>query len=259
MKNRAIILAFICGIIFTGCSTREITAKRYDVNTQNTTNATKSYNETTTDIPEKTTEQIKEKMLDVPVICQYPEFPTGCESATAVMVLRYYDADITATEFARNWLECDDDFYWSDNVLYGPDPDEVFVGTPFSKSSYGCFVQPIVNAVNDNSLECTAEKITGKSLNELCEEYINRNKPLLIWATMGMKASKNGRTWRFDDGSEFTWIAGEHCLVLVGYNEDCYFLNDPQTGETASYAKDIAEQRFAELGSQAVYINRNDH
>ena len=45
-------------------------------------------------------------------------------------------------------------------------------------------------------------------------------------------------------------------LVLVGYNDEYYFLNDPQSGSTVAYQKDVVEKRFKELGFQAVYIYR---
>ena len=175
-----------------------------------------------------TTVIVKEnkKIINVSAICQYPELPTGCESAAATMVLQYYGTNITAQEFASNWLSCSENFYKSNNELYGPDPNEVFVGNPFSENSYGCFASVIVKAVNENSTECKAQKITNKSLSQLCDEYINNNKPVLIWATMGMKESKSGKSWYLTNGERFTWTAGEHCMVLVGYSDEYYFLND---------------------------------
>lgn len=197
-----------------------------------------------------------EKMLNVPLLCQYPELPTGCEATAAAMVLQYYGINITAEDFARNWLACDANFYSINGIRYGPDPNEVFAGDPFSEYAYGCYATPIVSAVNKNSTQCKAWKITDESLETLCAKYIDEGKPLLIWATMGMKQSEQGNSWYLQNGTEFTWIAGEHCLVLVGYNEDYYFLNDPQTGGTVAYKKEIVELRFQELGSQAVYISK---
>jgi len=195
-------------------------------------------------------------IIKVPTINQYPELPTGCESVAAVMVLQYYGSDITPRYFAENWLQCDTLFYSFEGKSYGPDPHEVFAGNPFSESSYGCFAEPVVKAVNSNSQEHRAELIKGEALDDLCSEYIDKDKPLLIWATMGMKQSKKGRSWYLKDGSLFTWTAGEHCLVLVGYNEDYYFLNDPQTGSTVAYEKIIVKKRYEELGKQAVYISK---
>lgn len=207
---------------------------------------------------EKTIDQLSYQFIKVPNICQYPSLPTGCETVAATMVLQYYKSNITPEEFANNWLEYNQSF-WSDGKIdYGPDPNEVFAGNPFSESSYGCYATPIVKAINNNSKEFVAEKISAASLTELCKEYIDKNKPLLIWATMGMKQPKKGRSWILENGNTFTWIAGEHCLVLVGYNRDYYFLNDPQFGITKAYPKNIVEKRFKELGSQAVYIEKTN-
>lgn len=195
-----------------------------------------------------------EKLINVPAICQYPQLPTGCEATAATMVLQYYGEDITIEEFAASWLECSDDFYMSNDELYGPDPNESFVGSPFSLSAYGCFASTIVKAVNNNSKICKAEKITNMSVDELCGNYIDNGRPILIWATTGMKESVSGTAWYLWDDSEFVWPAGEHCLVLVGYTDNYYFLNDPQSGSTVAYQKDIVEKRFNELGNQAVCI-----
>lgn len=200
---------------------------------------------------------VAEKLIDVPNICQYPDLPTGCESVAATMVLQYYGEDISPGEFVISWLEYSENFYKADGCLYGPDPNKVFAGNPFTKNSYGCFATPIVNAINRNSRECSAQKIVNRSLEELCREYIDNDKPLLIWATMSMKESSPGKSWNLADGSVFTWTASEHCLVLVGYNDGYYFLNDPMSGSTVAYQKNIVQKRFEELGNQAIYISPN--
>lgn len=201
---------------------------------------------------------VAKKLIDVPAICQYPQLPTGCEPVAAAMVLQYYHVNITAEKFASDWLECDENFYLSGSDMYGPDPDKVFAGNPFTDRSYGCFAEAIVHAVNRNSTNCTAQTITDQSLEQLCTKYIDNDKPLLIWATMNMRESTAGDSWYFEDGTAFTWIAGEHCFVLVGYDDTYYFLNDPMSGSTVSYKKELADKRFAELGSQAVYISPNE-
>lgn len=201
---------------------------------------------------------IRKKQIDVPTLCQYPELPTGCEATAATMVLQYYGVSVSAEEFAGTWLECNSSFYSENGKEYGPDPNKVFAGDPFSLYSYGCYARPIVNAINRNSTECSAEIISGRSLERLCKDYIDHEKPLLIWATMEMKESYEGRSWYLQNGPKFTWIAGEHCLVLVGYDSNHYYLNDPMTGSTISYPKALVEKRYAELGKQAILIERID-
>lgn len=194
------------------------------------------------------------KLIVVPLLCQYPALPTGCESTAAAMVLQYYGSDMSAEDFAADWLSCSNDFYTVNGRAYGPDPDQAFAGNPFSKYAYGCFAHPIVNAINQNSTDFHAEKLEEMTLSEICETYIAKDMPVLIWATMGMKASAQGKSWYLPDGTEFTWISGEHCLVLVGYSDENYYLNDPQTGSIAAYERSLVERRFAELGGQAVLI-----
>ena len=38
-------------------------------------------------------------LLDVPHISQLPDYPNGCEAVSAVMLLRYYDFEITKKRF----------------------------------------------------------------------------------------------------------------------------------------------------------------
>ena len=204
--------------------------------------------------PEPAAAAPEEKHLSVPLLCQYPELPTGCESTAAAMVLQYYGDTVTPTTFAADWLPRSEAFYTKNGVQHGPDPARFFAGDPFSAYAYGCFAPVIVTAVQEHSTRCTAFAVTGHTLAQLCREYLDRDKPLLIWATMGMQPKKQGNRWQLPDGSSFTWPAGEHCLVLVGYTADSYCFNDPQTGAVVRYAKALCETRFTELGQQAVCI-----
>ncbi len=195
------------------------------------------------------------KKISVPYISQNPELPTGCEATSAAMVLQYYGENINHTTLAKNWISKSSDFYWKDGKKYGPDPNEIFVGDPFTKYSYGCFAPVIANAVNNNSELCFAEVLKEKSLSYLCKKYIDNGKPLLIWATIGMVATQDGDTWYIENGEKYVWSANEHCLVLIDYDDDCYYFNDPLKGEKMAYSKALVEQRYNEQGSQAVYID----
>lgn len=72
-----------------------------------------------------------------------------------------------------------------------------------------------------------------------------------------MKPPKEGNRWTLEDGTQFQWLAGEHCLVLVGADEDYYYFNDPDYGdEVIGYEKELVQQRYDELGRQAIVISR---
>lgn len=66
--------------------------------------------------------------------------------------------------------------------------------------------------------------------------------------------SAEGGVWQTPDGP-FEWVANEHCLVLVGTDSNHYFFNDPSTGRRVKWEKDLVEERYAELGMQAVVVS----
>lgn len=195
-------------------------------------------------------------LLDVRAIPQYPTYPTGCESVTAVMALQYAGISITVDDFIDKHLVCDNyNFYWMDGVLHGPDPYSVFVGDPRSEYSYGCMAPVIENALRS----CVGNKkeiinTTGRSLSDLCATYIDQGIPVILWATMEMLPVQEGTQWHLPNGKLFTWPSGEHCLLLIGYNDTAYFFNDPMHGKTVVYDKTIVEQRYRSLNKQSIVI-----
>ncbi len=269
-RTKAVVAALLAGLLCAGCA--DITAED-DVSTESAavseSSAEAVFEEVSLPVFEtesssapaeesKREEKDQRVIIQVPELCQFPNLPTGCEATAAAMLLNYMGEAVTPETFAAEWLACDKDFYTYGNKQYGPDPNKVFAGDPFTQYAYGCYAGPIADAVNGNSTLCAAEVIRGQPLQSLLENYIDKGVPLLIWATMGMKESTVGKSWYFKDGTPFTWIGGEHCLVLVGYDEEYYYLNDPQSGSTVGYKRHIVEKRYEELGMQAVrFYKRN--
>lgn len=71
----------------------------------------------------------QEVQLEVPYLSQEDILPTGCEAVSAAMVLQYWEVDVTPEEVA-SMLPCAP-LYQLGGQLYGPNPDEFFVGSPF--------------------------------------------------------------------------------------------------------------------------------
>lgn len=191
----------------------------------------------------------------VPLIAQRPNFPTGCESASAVMAMQFAGASITMDAFVDEYLEKSSQFYYQDNVKYGPDPNKVFLGSPRSDSAYGCFAPVIRDAINryyGNTAHVT--DATGSSLEELCSRYIDQGIPVLTWVSIRMIAPYYSDSWVLPDGSTFQWPANEHCAVLVGYDNEKYYFNDPWTGAVGGYSRALSESRYAFMGKQALVV-----
>ena len=183
-------------------------------------------------------------------------FPTGCESASATMLLRFWGVDITIAEFVDNYLDRGDINYYSSGT-YAPHPADKFVGDPRSQYSYGCYAPVIVRAIN----KClpTSKRVineTGTSLPQLCKTYIDEGMQVMIWATIGMTPVQKGGSYIVETtGKVFEWPAGEHCLLLVGYDSQNYYLLDPYKNRgLVSFPRKTVEARYAELGCQAVGI-----
>ncbi len=191
----------------------------------------------------------------VPIMHQFPDYPTGCESLSAVMALQHAGISVSVDEFIDRHLPMSSRFYWEDGKNYGPSPYEHFIGSPRSTDSYGCMAPVIEKALTS----CLGNKqrvknVGGYSLSELCEQYVSRDIPVLVWVTIKMIEIQPTNSWYLSDGTRFTWPGNEHCMVLVGYDKNNYYFNDPYVGATVSYKRARAETRYAQMGKQALVI-----
>lgn len=195
--------------------------------------------------------------LDVPFLSQLPDFPTGCESVSAVMALQYLGVDITPGEFVDRFLPLGDAPHPdADGVLVGCDPAEAFPGDPRSQSGWGCFAPVILSALEQAAEgRFEAKDLTGDSLETLCTQYLAAGSPVLVWVTIGMAPASEGDTWLLEgSGEPFTWTEPLHCAVLVGWDDACYYLNDPLAEKASAYSKEAVEAAYQAMGSQAIAL-----
>lgn len=195
--------------------------------------------------------------INVPFLSQ-EEFPSGCELVSTTMLMRFYGIEIQPEDLINGgWI--DYQLLDSDQAgdLFGGDPNKIFIGDPLTKDGYGCYSRTIYNALERyfKGKFYDAAYLTGFSLSDLCLMYIDSGEPVLIWATIGMEPTdkKTPITWTISDtGEKFTWLRNEHCLLLVGYDEEYYYFNDPLVGQAVPYERKVTEQRYEEFGRQAV-------
>ena len=200
----------------------------------------------------------KKKIIQVPYIDQSVKYPTGCESVSTVMLLQYLGYDISVDEFIAEYLEMKD-FEEREGQLFGADPNLYFCGSPYDKDSFGCYAPVICKAlekaIGDKYL---INNETGVSIEELVRRYIDQDMPVIFWACINMREPIVGPEWKlFDSGETFTWISNEHCMLLVGYDEDGYYFNDPHENRgLIRYEKELVENRHAAQYSMAVGVQR---
>ena len=191
----------------------------------------------------------KHKIIQVDFFSQIPDYPTGCESVTAAMALHHAGINISVNNFINHYL---------DMQPYPFDPFETFGGDPRSSSGWGCYA-PVIKKALDKALEFLpyyAVKHDGVTLEKLCSDYIDKDIPVILWATMGMRAART-ISWSYN-GKRIEWVQPEHCLLLVGYDEKHYIFNDPQKSSSLTYyTKESVETAYKAQFSQAVVILEN--
>lgn len=196
--------------------------------------------------------------IDAPYIDQSIKYPTGCESVTCAMLLQYLGYDISADEFIENYL-AKRSFEERDGVLYGPDPKKYFCGSPYDEASFGCYAPVICRALK-KALGGGYEVIdeTGTDMETLLRNYIDRGMPVVFWACIDMREPVTGPKWRlFETGETFTWISNEHCMLLVGYDEEGYYFNDPYDNHgVIRYDKQLTLDRHRAQYEMAVGVKK---
>ena len=192
--------------------------------------------------------------IEVPYIDQSVKYPTGCESVSAVMLLSFLGYQITVDEFIADCLECRE-MELKDGVLYGPDPNECFCGSPYDEDSFGIYAKglqkALIRAAGDR-YEFPDE--TGTPVQELLTKYIDRDMPVVFWACINMREEIPGPEWKlWDIGETFCWTSNEHCMLLVGYDDEKYYFNDPYDNNgVIGYPRDVVEKRHAAQHSMAL-------
>ncbi|OOB77914.1 MAG: hypothetical protein ATN34_00490 [Epulopiscium sp. Nele67-Bin002] len=196
-------------------------------------------------------------MIDgVNIIGQYPELPTGCEATALTMLLQYYGVDITKEEVATDMPKASIPYY-SNNVRYGEHPNNAFIGDPFSTQGYGVYSPVIIDMINEY-LPNSAINLGGETF-ELILQSIDSGEPVMIWATINMVAAANGPIWETPNDGTYQWIYHEHALIVVGYDDNYIYVNDPYTGALETYWRQTVINRWESLGKQAVGIKLNDN
>lgn len=193
---------------------------------------------------------------NVPFISQLVKYPTGCESVSTTMALNYLGCPITPEEVMDNLLpKGPEPTKGEDGVYYGPDPWKVFPGSPYSDDGWGCFA-PVVSGMIAKLDGYKATEYYGLTIDELCQRFIDNDQPVVFWATINMATPRKALTWQTDEGRTIQWINPMHCLLLIGYDENGYYFNDPTAGERAYFPKEQVKICYEAQGKQAVVIER---
>ena len=251
-----LVFALVYSGFFTGTKPQKANTEIYEKIPENATPVHKVIDDNL-DNYEEPVDSPATKLLDVPYINQTSKYPTGCESVSAVMALKFAGYDITPEDFIDNYLPQSPTPYLDDSgKLFGYNPYKVFIGSPYSSDGWGCYY-PVIGRCLSRIIDKDRHRIvriSNATMNNLTS-YIDRDIPVIIWATQGMSKPERSQSWMLADGNKkFTWVSPNHCLLLVGYDDTGYYFNDPLSHKNCRYPAEIVQKRYNSMGRQALVI-----
>ncbi|WP_318765045.1 Ig-like domain-containing protein [Lactiplantibacillus carotarum] len=157
------------------------------------------------------------KKLNVPLIAQRPELPTGCEITAVTMMLQYKGCRVTKLSLANEMPR-------SNN------PNKGFVGNPYASSGWTIYPPALMKLVRKHAHSAT--NLTGVSLNTL-KKQIDRKHPVTLWV-----AGVHGFT--------------THALTMTGYSPTRIYYNDPWTHQKTSMSNASFKAAWRKDGYRAL-------
>ncbi|MET3698169.1 uncharacterized protein YvpB [Bacillus oleivorans] len=194
----------------------------------------------------------KEMMVDVPLIKQNPELKFGCEVTSTAMLLQYAGVPVNKMELYKQVKKDPDPLVERNgNIISWGNPADGFVGDMTGKKKgYAVFDQPIEDLVNQY-LDGKAINFTNQPFSSLLT-HVGKGFPIVIWTTGDYKLPNRWESWEHQ-GKTIKTPLDLHVVVLVGYDQEYVYLNDPLSGvKQAKVDKEQFIQSWDALEKRAV-------
>ncbi|OPH47704.1 hypothetical protein BC351_10990 [Paenibacillus ferrarius] len=194
----------------------------------------------------------KSAMIDAPVFAQLPELPAGCEITSLTMLLNYVGIAKNKMELAAEMPKDETPAVLNTDgsIASWGNPNTGFVGdVTRKKRGFGIYhagLFPLLKNYIPQAID-----ITGESF-EMYEQQIARDIPVIVWTTIDFNIPYKWVTWDTPLGPLKTTYA-EHAVLLVGYDENNVYLNDPISGKKqVQVNKDQFIDSWTAMGKQGL-------
>jgi uncharacterized protein YvpB len=211
-------------------------------------------NANTIDETSQTSAPVKEYLIDVPAMSQYPEYFNGCEITSLAMLTNYLKLPFDRQELIKILASDETPLQNAQDgsIEVWGDPDVGFVGDITGKEmGYGVYHKPISDLLayisNGNAVD-----LTGNDFSEI-ERQITLDHPVIIWTTSNFAPVDDWVEWKTLDGDTIHATFDEHAVLLVGFDEEYVYVNNPINGKKAEKtAKQPFIESWMQLDKQAV-------
>lgn len=191
-------------------------------------------------------------LLEAPVIRQFPELPSGCEVVSLTMLLQYSGINKGKMELATEMKRDPTPMTQRPDgtIVHWGNPNTGFVGDITGKSRafgiyHGALLDLLVRYIP------AGEDLTGKPFERL-ERQISGDVPVVVWTTIDFEEPEEWVVWDTPIGPLQTTFM-EHAVLLVGYDADSVYVNDPRTGKSkVKIEKTQFVKSWEAMGRQAI-------
>lgn len=195
-------------------------------------------------------------LLKAPAIHQHPELPAGCEITSLAMMLGHAGFTKTKLELYEEMPKDPTPIQWDNNgnIKYWGNPNAGYVGdaTPRAKG-FAIFHEglfPLLKSYIPSAIDLTRQSF------DKYEEQLAKGIPVLVWTTIDFKVPQKWVVWDSPLGQVKTTFK-EHAVLLVGYDEEYVYVNDPATGQEArQLKKNEFIATWVALGKQGLSYNK---
>jgi uncharacterized protein YvpB len=179
-----------------------------------------------------------EVKLDVPRYKQAHSLT--CEASAASMVANFYRIPLSEEEIIEA-LPRDE----NPNLGFRGRLD----GVPGGLTDYGVYAEPIREVLAANGLEAT---YVGEGL-EGIKRALDRSHPVIAWVTYQLRVQEPVEI-ALSTGQKVKMVNYEHTVVVTGYNQGGFWVNDPFDGREYFYKSTDFARAFGYLDNMALEV-----
>jgi uncharacterized protein YvpB len=177
-------------------------------------------------------------ILDVPIYKQQRNL--SCESSAAAMAANFCGLQVSEQDILSALPRHENPHRGFRGDVDGPHG---------GIDDYGVYAEPVRQVLTDLGLE--VRPLDGGA--DEIRRQIRHGHPVIAWITYELQV-QSPQQITLSDGQVATVVPYEHTVLVVGYNPDGLWVNDPYDGTQRFYAQGEFDRSFAYLGNMGLIV-----
>lgn len=194
-------------------------------------------------------------LLHAPIVSQFPDYRNGCELASLDMLLRYMGFDVAMASLVATVPRAAGAYTLAADgaIRSWGDPADGFVGSVRGDGpGFGVYHAPIARLLA-HYLGRSALDLTGRPFAAVLHA-VAQGRPVIAWTTVTFSVPQHWLEWDSPQGRVRATM-NEHAVLLVGYDANDVFVNNPFDGEADQAVPRMQfERSWIAMGRQAVTV-----